>query len=74
LPFTVKLGGLNGVLGIWKRELAAAGDEGKSRVLVDDARDLGEPYHWSVSSWIGVNDEVGLSMPKPLWTYWPAAK
>ena len=35
---------------------------------------LASPYHWAVSSWIGVHADVGFSMPMLLLTYWPTAK
>ena len=28
---------------------------------------LPSPFHWSVSSWSGMSDAVGFSMPTPLW-------
>ena len=74
MPFTVKSGVWKGVLGIWKRELAPPPMKA-SRVFSSTMPViLASPYHWSVSSCSGVMDEVGFSMPRPLWMNWPAAK
>jgi hypothetical protein len=74
LPKTVKLAALKGTFGIWKQELAPPPMK-LTRVCSSMMPvTLASPYHWSVSSWIGLNDEVGFSMPRPLWMYWPAAK